>query len=96
MNHVGLYGGFIQNYQDALDVVQRRVDSDPRFRTLAQVPPAAALLKIHRRDVKNTHTDEKMDLKNIKNTHKCYSGFEKKTNMKKQKYKIYKNTVNDM
>ncbi|KAM7377269.1 hypothetical protein PAMA_013864 [Pampus argenteus] len=36
VNHIGLYGGFIQNYEGAVEVVRKCTQSDPRFRTLAQ------------------------------------------------------------
>ncbi|XP_034413045.1 active breakpoint cluster region-related protein isoform X2 [Cyclopterus lumpus] len=36
VNQIGLYGGFIGNYENAVEVVRRCTLSDPRFRTLAQ------------------------------------------------------------
>uniref|UniRef100_UPI0037E9886C active breakpoint cluster region-related protein n=1 Tax=Semicossyphus pulcher TaxID=241346 RepID=UPI0037E9886C len=36
VNQIGLYGGFIENYEEAVEVVRKCTDSDPRFRTLAQ------------------------------------------------------------
>uniref|UniRef100_A0A672ZEJ1 Si:dkey-33c9.6 n=1 Tax=Sphaeramia orbicularis TaxID=375764 RepID=A0A672ZEJ1_9TELE len=36
VNQIGLYGGFIENYEDAVEVVRKCTNSDPRFRTLAQ------------------------------------------------------------
>ncbi|XP_067435872.1 breakpoint cluster region protein [Thunnus thynnus] len=36
VNQIGLYGGFIQNYEEAVEVVRKCTQSDPRFRTLAQ------------------------------------------------------------
>ncbi|XP_042368351.1 active breakpoint cluster region-related protein isoform X2 [Plectropomus leopardus] len=36
VNHIGLYGGFIGNYEDAVEIVHKCTNSDPRFRTLAQ------------------------------------------------------------
>ncbi|XP_034712487.1 active breakpoint cluster region-related protein isoform X4 [Etheostoma cragini] len=36
VNKIGLYGGFIENYEDAVEVVRKCTQSDPRFRTLAQ------------------------------------------------------------
>nr|XP_043877733.1 active breakpoint cluster region-related protein isoform X3 [Solea senegalensis] len=36
VNQIGLYGGFIQNYEDAVEVVRKCTQSDPRFRTLAE------------------------------------------------------------
>ncbi|XP_056299074.1 active breakpoint cluster region-related protein isoform X2 [Pseudoliparis swirei] len=36
VNQIGLYGGFIGNYEEAVEVVRRCTLSDPRFRTLAQ------------------------------------------------------------
>ncbi|XP_070711068.1 active breakpoint cluster region-related protein [Pempheris klunzingeri] len=36
VNQFGLYGGFIGNYEEAVAVVRKRTNSDPRFRTLAQ------------------------------------------------------------
>ncbi|XP_030017802.1 active breakpoint cluster region-related protein-like [Sphaeramia orbicularis] len=36
VNQIGLYGGFIENYEDAVEVVPECTNSDPRFRTLAQ------------------------------------------------------------
>ncbi|XP_067380412.1 active breakpoint cluster region-related protein isoform X2 [Channa argus] len=36
VNQIGLYGGFIQNYEDAVQVVRKCTQSDPRFRTLAE------------------------------------------------------------
>lgn len=38
VNQIGLYGGFIGNYEEAVEVVRRCSLSDPRFRTLAEVP----------------------------------------------------------
>lgn len=37
VNQIGLYGGFIGNYEEAVEVVRKCTQSDPRFRTLAQV-----------------------------------------------------------
>lgn len=42
VNQFGLYGGFIGNYEEAVEVVRRRCSqADVRFRTLAEVlqPP---------------------------------------------------------
>ncbi|XP_078132648.1 active breakpoint cluster region-related protein isoform X2 [Sander vitreus] len=36
VNQIGLYGGFIENYEEAVKVVRKCTHSDPRFRTLAQ------------------------------------------------------------
>nr|XP_019950927.1 PREDICTED: active breakpoint cluster region-related protein-like isoform X2 [Paralichthys olivaceus] len=36
VNQIGLYGGFIENYEEAVAVVRRCTQSDPRFRTLAE------------------------------------------------------------
>ncbi|XP_034020404.1 breakpoint cluster region protein isoform X2 [Thalassophryne amazonica] len=36
MSHIGVYGGFIQNYEEAVAVVRKCTQADPRFRTLAQ------------------------------------------------------------
>ncbi|KAF7644844.1 hypothetical protein LDENG_00214620 [Lucifuga dentata] len=36
VNQIGVYGGFIENYEEAVEVVHRCTHSDPRFRTLAQ------------------------------------------------------------
>ncbi|XP_028420237.1 active breakpoint cluster region-related protein isoform X5 [Perca flavescens] len=36
VNQIGLYGGFIENYEKAVEVVRKCTHSDPRFRTLAQ------------------------------------------------------------
>ncbi|XP_020484909.2 active breakpoint cluster region-related protein [Labrus bergylta] len=36
VNHIGLYGGFIENYEKAVEVVRKCTQSDRRFRTLAQ------------------------------------------------------------
>ncbi|XP_040887801.1 active breakpoint cluster region-related protein [Toxotes jaculatrix] len=36
VNQIGVYGGFIGNYEEALEVVQKCTQSDPRFRTLAE------------------------------------------------------------
>ncbi|XP_038588586.1 active breakpoint cluster region-related protein isoform X2 [Micropterus salmoides] len=36
VNQIGLYGGFIANYEKAVDVVRKCTHSDPRFRTLAE------------------------------------------------------------
>ncbi|XP_047439708.1 breakpoint cluster region protein isoform X2 [Mugil cephalus] len=36
VNQIGLYGGFIQNYEQAVEVVRKCTSSDPRFRTLAE------------------------------------------------------------
>ncbi|XP_041634817.1 active breakpoint cluster region-related protein isoform X1 [Cheilinus undulatus] len=36
VNQIGLYGGFIQNYEEAVEVVRKCTHSDPRFRTLAE------------------------------------------------------------
>ncbi|XP_026174895.1 active breakpoint cluster region-related protein isoform X2 [Mastacembelus armatus] len=36
VNHIGLYGGFIENYEKAVEVVRKCTQSDPRFRTLAE------------------------------------------------------------
>lgn len=37
VNQIGLYGGFIGNYEEAVEVVRRCAHSDHRFRTLAEV-----------------------------------------------------------
>lgn len=37
MNQFGLYGGFIGNYEEAVEVVRRCSHADVRFRTLAEV-----------------------------------------------------------
>ncbi|KAM8900086.1 active breakpoint cluster region-related protein isoform 2-T2 [Spinachia spinachia] len=36
VNQIGLYGGFIGNYEEAVDVVRKCTHADPRFRTLAE------------------------------------------------------------
>ncbi|XP_037530417.1 active breakpoint cluster region-related protein [Nematolebias whitei] len=36
INHLSLYGGFIENYEKAVEVVRKCTQSDPRFRTLAE------------------------------------------------------------
>ncbi|XP_044041038.1 active breakpoint cluster region-related protein isoform X3 [Siniperca chuatsi] len=36
VNQIGLYGGFIGNYEEAVEVVRKCTHSVPRFRTLAQ------------------------------------------------------------
>ncbi|XP_071315580.1 active breakpoint cluster region-related protein isoform X1 [Trachinotus anak] len=36
VNQIGLYGGFIENYEEAVEVVRKCTQSDPRFRTLAE------------------------------------------------------------
>ncbi|XP_061565520.1 active breakpoint cluster region-related protein isoform X2 [Cololabis saira] len=36
VNQIGLYGGFIENYEKAVDIVRKCTQSDPRFRTLAE------------------------------------------------------------
>ncbi|XP_028998885.1 active breakpoint cluster region-related protein [Betta splendens] len=36
VNQIGLYGGFIENYQKAVQVVRKCTQTDPRFRTLAE------------------------------------------------------------
>ncbi|XP_076581250.1 active breakpoint cluster region-related protein isoform X2 [Chaetodon auriga] len=36
VNQIGLYGGFISNYEEAVEVVRKCTHSDPRFRTLAE------------------------------------------------------------
>uniref|UniRef100_A0A3B4VGF2 Si:dkey-33c9.6 n=1 Tax=Seriola dumerili TaxID=41447 RepID=A0A3B4VGF2_SERDU len=36
VNQIGLYGGFIENYEEAVEVVHKCTQSDPRFRTLAE------------------------------------------------------------
>ncbi|KAM9335239.1 active breakpoint cluster region-related protein [Symphorus nematophorus] len=36
VNQIGIYGGFIENYEEAVEVVRKCMHSDPRFRTLAQ------------------------------------------------------------
>nr|XP_015802359.2 breakpoint cluster region protein isoform X1 [Nothobranchius furzeri] len=36
VNHLSLYGGFIENYEKAVEVVRKCTQSDPRFRTLAE------------------------------------------------------------
>ncbi|XP_008319526.2 active breakpoint cluster region-related protein [Cynoglossus semilaevis] len=36
VNQIGLYRGFIENYENAVDVVRKCTQSDPRFRTLAE------------------------------------------------------------
>lgn len=44
VNQLGLYGGFIGNYEEAVEVVRRCSQADVRFRTLAEVrqaPPPA-------------------------------------------------------
>lgn len=37
VNQLGVYGGFIGNYKDAVEVVRRSSQSDVRFRLLAEV-----------------------------------------------------------
>lgn len=37
VSQIGLYGGFIENYVKAVEVVRKCTHSDPRFRTLAEV-----------------------------------------------------------
>lgn len=39
MNQFSLYGGFIGNYEEAVEVVRRCAHTDARFRTLAEVHP---------------------------------------------------------
>ncbi|MEQ2199382.1 hypothetical protein XENOCAPTIV_023290, partial [Xenoophorus captivus] len=36
VNSLGLYGGFIENYEKAVEVVRKCTQSNPRFRTLAE------------------------------------------------------------
>ncbi|XP_039996245.1 active breakpoint cluster region-related protein isoform X3 [Xiphias gladius] len=36
VNQIGLYRGFIENYEEAVEVVRKCTQSDPRFRTLAE------------------------------------------------------------
>ncbi|KAM3590067.1 uncharacterized protein V6R79_003178 [Siganus canaliculatus] len=36
VNQIGLYGGFIENYEEAVAIVRKCTQTDPRFRTLAQ------------------------------------------------------------
>ncbi|XP_035004267.2 active breakpoint cluster region-related protein isoform X3 [Hippoglossus stenolepis] len=36
VNQIGLYGGFIENYEEAVAIVGKCTQSDPRFRTLAE------------------------------------------------------------
>ncbi|XP_029382776.1 breakpoint cluster region protein isoform X1 [Echeneis naucrates] len=36
VNQIGLYGGFIENYEKAVEVVRMCTQSEPRFRTLAE------------------------------------------------------------
>ncbi|XP_033839909.2 breakpoint cluster region protein [Periophthalmus magnuspinnatus] len=36
VNQIGVYGGYIENYVDAVNVVQKCTQADPRFRTLAE------------------------------------------------------------
>lgn len=36
VNQISIYGGFIENYEDAVEVVRKCTQADPRFRTLAQ------------------------------------------------------------
>ncbi|XP_041842653.1 active breakpoint cluster region-related protein isoform X2 [Melanotaenia boesemani] len=36
VNHISLYGGFIENYEKAVEVVKKCTHSDSRFRTLAE------------------------------------------------------------
>ncbi|XP_018551974.1 active breakpoint cluster region-related protein isoform X1 [Lates calcarifer] len=36
VNQIGLYGGFIGNYEEAVEIVRKCTQSDPRFRTLAE------------------------------------------------------------
>lgn len=36
VNQIGIYGGFIENYADAVKVVRKCTQADPRFRTLAE------------------------------------------------------------
>ncbi|XP_076017491.1 breakpoint cluster region protein [Genypterus blacodes] len=36
VSQIGVYGGFISNYEEAVEVVRRCTHSDPRFRTLAE------------------------------------------------------------
>ncbi|PWA28864.1 hypothetical protein CCH79_00012933, partial [Gambusia affinis] len=36
VNHLGLYGGFIENYEKALEVVSKCTQANPLFRTLAE------------------------------------------------------------
>lgn len=37
VNQIGLYGGFISNYEEAVEVVRKCTHTDHRFRTLAEV-----------------------------------------------------------
>lgn len=37
VNQIGLYRGFIENYEEAVEVVRKCTQTDPRFRTLAEV-----------------------------------------------------------
>ena len=37
VNHISLYGGFIENYEKAAEIVRKCTLSDPRFRTIAEV-----------------------------------------------------------
>lgn len=37
VSQIGLYGGFIENYEKAVEVVRKCTNSDVRFRTLAEV-----------------------------------------------------------
>ncbi|XP_072232517.1 active breakpoint cluster region-related protein [Leuresthes tenuis] len=36
VNHISLYGGFIENYEKAAEIVRKGTHSDPRFRTIAE------------------------------------------------------------
>ncbi|KAM4536877.1 active breakpoint cluster region-related protein isoform 3-T3 [Odontesthes bonariensis] len=36
VNHISLYGGFIENYEKAAEIVRKCTLSDPRFRTIAE------------------------------------------------------------
>lgn len=37
VNQLGVYRGFIDNYENAVEIVQKCMQSDQRFRTLAEV-----------------------------------------------------------
>lgn len=48
VNQLGVYGGFIGNYEDAIEVVRRCSHLDARFRMLAEVTQTLQTLHLSR------------------------------------------------
>jgi len=45
VNQLGVYRGFIDNYENAVEIVLKCMQSDQRFRTLAEVLHASLFLQ---------------------------------------------------